>query len=93
VRKPFASARANQLATLVRRSSSYASAIFGSLRKAHRESIIGGGEIDRWMGGCPFGRELHGAMIERMRADGHRTGDPLSDRSRIESPCGTLTTS
>jgi hypothetical protein len=27
---------------------------------------------------------LHGAMVERMRADGHRTDDPLSDWSRVE---------
>lgn len=32
----------------------------------------------------PVWRELHAAMIERMRADGHRTDDPLSDWSRVE---------
>jgi MobA/MobL family len=32
----------------------------------------------------PVWRELHAAMIERMRADGHRTDDPLSDWTHIE---------
>jgi hypothetical protein len=58
----------------------------GDLLKKLTDEVVRGGTVREATleDALPVWRELHAAMIERMRADGHQTDDPLSDWALIE---------